>query len=190
MTEPLLQNVDRTTAFEPIDRGSMTQMVEGEGAKVLILFLGLLCDGCNDTPEVTRHLFVTLRRTLAAAPKPGLMAVPEQRLGLKRDAKGSEYLKTEVVPLIDKIKYAELAALSDHGQLLPVPVEVRPVALRQFVQPCPGPERCTDHCAERSGRAVDHHLDVSMLGQHDRIASFLKPRLPPAARFHPRNYRV
>jgi hypothetical protein len=52
VAKPLLQSIDGTATFEPIDGVDMAQIMEPERSEMLILFLGLDRHGLNDAAKV------------------------------------------------------------------------------------------------------------------------------------------
>src|SRR5437879_11588977 len=109
MAEPLLQNIDGTAAFEPVDGGAVAQVVEGEGPELLILFLGLLGHSLDDATKVGGGLAIGGGGALpAAGTAAGYGPMPEQRLGLQRNRQLCKNGEAEIVAAVDEIDHPQL----------------------------------------------------------------------------------
>jgi hypothetical protein len=77
VSQALLQNVDRTAAFQPVYRENVAQIMETERAEILCLISCLFGNGRDDAPEVRCDREIWLRLGVALVQLAGQRPVPE-----------------------------------------------------------------------------------------------------------------
>jgi hypothetical protein len=114
----------------------MAQIVEGERAEVLILFLGLFGDGLDQAAEV--ELAEALRRLLAA---PGALRLASRRCQnsalVSSETGRPRQTSQPKSPAVDQVDDPQLVALADHGELAALAIEMGAVGLHQLVERAP-----------------------------------------------------
>src|SRR5262245_10736471 len=175
----LLQIVDGFAGFEPIHGEAVAQMMEGEGPKIRLLQLHLLCHllcrfelGGNQVAEPASK---PDQRLAIFGPVPGDGRLPEQVFAANTHGQ----LGKEIGSLVVEIDGPSLVALADDSELAAITIEVSTLRVDQLGRPAAGLERNLCDGPEHGGASTpDHPQDMAMLWQHYRVAAFLKLAQP------------